>query len=102
LCVILAVDTIKYCKLRFLELAESYTWLNPHLSLRVTWNGEVKIDAMASNPTWSKWLPSWARAAWQSPEDLRPRPEALTLDLDAKRRLGKLERLRVVDPLALA
>jgi hypothetical protein len=43
-----------------------------------------------------------ARAAGQSPEDLRPRPEALTLDHDAKRRLGKLERLRVVDPLALA
>jgi histidine kinase/DNA gyrase B/HSP90-like ATPase len=57
------VDTIKYCKLRFLELAESYTWLNPHLSLRVTWNGEVKIDAMASNPTWSKWLPSWPTSA---------------------------------------
>jgi DNA topoisomerase VI subunit B len=44
---------------RFIDLAESYAWLNPHLSLRVTWNSEVKIDAEASNPTWCKWLPSW-------------------------------------------
>jgi hypothetical protein len=44
---------------RFLALAEAYTWLNPHLSLRVCWNGEVKIDVNASNPAWAKWLPSW-------------------------------------------
>jgi hypothetical protein len=46
-------------KERFLTLAESYTWLNPHLSLRVVWHGAVKINVMASNPTWAKWLPSW-------------------------------------------
>jgi Histidine kinase-, DNA gyrase B-, and HSP90-like ATPase len=44
---------------RFLALAEAYTWLNPHLSLRVCWNGEVKIDVSASNPAWAKCLPSW-------------------------------------------
>jgi hypothetical protein len=48
---------------RFLELVESYTWLNPHLSVRVSWNGEAKIDAKASNPTWDKWLPSWPTSA---------------------------------------
>jgi hypothetical protein len=53
------VDIIEHCKERFLELAESYAWLNPHLSLRVSWDGEVKIDVKASNPTWAKWLPSW-------------------------------------------
>jgi hypothetical protein len=36
--------------------------LNPHLSIRVSWDGEVKIDAKASNPTWDKWLPSWPTA----------------------------------------
>jgi hypothetical protein len=46
-------------KQRFLTLAESYTWLNPHLSLRVIWYGAVKINVTASNPTWAKWLPSW-------------------------------------------
>src|SRR5258708_13182556 len=48
---------------RFLELAESYAWLNPHLSLRVSWNGEVKIDVKASSPVWGKCLPSWPTAA---------------------------------------
>jgi DNA topoisomerase VI subunit B len=47
----------------FLRLAESYVWLNPHLSLRVTWNGECKIDIKASNPAWLKWLPSWPTSA---------------------------------------
>jgi Histidine kinase-, DNA gyrase B-, and HSP90-like ATPase len=47
----------------FLRLAESYAWLNPHLSLRVTWNGERKIDIKASNPAWGKWLPSWPTSA---------------------------------------
>jgi DNA topoisomerase VI subunit B len=53
-------DLIEGCKEELLELNSSYTWLNPHLSLRVTWNGEVKIDVEASNPSWAKWLPSWA------------------------------------------
>jgi hypothetical protein len=57
------VDTIAYCKSRFLALAESYAWLNPHLSIRVSWDGEVKIDVKASNPTWAKWLPSWPTSA---------------------------------------
>ena len=52
------IDIIEHCKEGFLRLAESYVWLNPHLSLRVSWDGEVKIDVKASNPTWDKWLPS--------------------------------------------
>jgi DNA topoisomerase VI subunit B len=47
----------------FLRLAESYAWLNPHLSLRVIWNGETEIDVAASAPTWAKWLPSWPTSA---------------------------------------
>jgi hypothetical protein len=50
-------------KREFLALAEKYAWLNPHLSLKVSWNGEGKIDANASNPTWDKWLPSWPTSA---------------------------------------
>jgi hypothetical protein len=46
-----------------LAAAESYTWLNPHLSLRLVWNGDVKINVEASNPTWAKWLPSWPTSA---------------------------------------
>jgi hypothetical protein len=54
---------IEYSKASFLVLAEAYAWLNPHLSLRVSWNGEVKIEIKASNPTWNKWLPSWPTSA---------------------------------------
>jgi hypothetical protein len=52
-------DIIDGCKKRFLELAESYAWINPHLGLRVSWGSDVKVDVTASNPTWSKWLPCW-------------------------------------------
>jgi DNA topoisomerase VI subunit B len=51
-------DIIANCKGEFLKLAESYVWLNPHLSLWVSWDGEVKIEVKASNPKWDKWLPS--------------------------------------------
>jgi DNA topoisomerase VI subunit B len=44
---------------KFLRLAESYPWLNPHLGFKVTWNGKTEINVRASNPTWAKWLPSW-------------------------------------------
>jgi DNA topoisomerase VI subunit B len=57
------VDLVDYSKAQFLELAESYAWLNPHLSIRVSWEGEVKIDAKASNPSWEKWLPSFPTSA---------------------------------------
>jgi Histidine kinase-, DNA gyrase B-, and HSP90-like ATPase len=57
------IDAVEACKQRLLALAESYLWLNPHLCLTVTWNGETKIDAKASNPAWDKWLPSWPTSA---------------------------------------
>jgi hypothetical protein len=57
------VDIIEYGKESFLRLAESYAWLNPHLSLRVTWNGERVIDIKPSNPAWQKWLPSQPTSA---------------------------------------
>jgi DNA topoisomerase VI subunit B len=52
-------DLIEYNKESFLRLARSYAWLNPHLSLWVSWNGVVVIDAKASSAAWTKWLPSW-------------------------------------------
>jgi DNA topoisomerase VI subunit B len=56
-------DIIEQCKVKFLQLAESYVWLNPHLTLRVSWNGERKLDIKASDPTWKKWLPTWPTSA---------------------------------------
>jgi DNA topoisomerase VI subunit B len=65
-------DLVAENKDGLLELAESYAWLNPHLSLSVTWNGEVKIDAKASNPSWTRWSPSWPTCAhWYDAGRLR-------------------------------
>ena len=50
-------------KQRFLALAESYAWINPHLSLRLEWNGKVELDVEASDLMWTKWLPFWPTSA---------------------------------------
>ena len=57
------LDLLEYGKIEFLLLAESYAWLNPHLSLKVIWNGVHCIDIKASNAGWAKWLPSWPTSA---------------------------------------
>jgi DNA topoisomerase VI subunit B len=65
-------DLLESAKPDFLRLAESYAWLNPHLTLRVTWNSVHVIDIKASNPTWTKWLPSWPTSAhWYDESRLR-------------------------------
>jgi hypothetical protein len=56
-------------KPRFLQLADDYTWLNPHLSLAVEWNGET-VSTAATAPAWKKWLPSEPTSPhWYGPEE---------------------------------
>jgi DNA topoisomerase VI subunit B len=43
---------------RFLQIADGYAWLNPHMGLKVTWDGEVQLDVKAFDAAWKKWLPS--------------------------------------------
>jgi DNA topoisomerase VI subunit B len=43
---------------RFKQLAESYIWFNPHLTLRASWHGQQFIDIAATDPHWQKWRPS--------------------------------------------
>ena len=50
-------------KERFLLLAEAYAWINPHLTLRVTWNGKTECDFKATDRHFSKWSPSWPTSA---------------------------------------
>jgi DNA topoisomerase VI subunit B len=57
------VDVVANRKNEFLHLAESYAWLNPHLAISVSWNGERVINVKASDPAWRKWLPSWPTCA---------------------------------------
>ncbi len=45
-------------KPRFLQIAADTTWLNPHLSLTVDWNGKRELDIAAAEPEWRKWGPS--------------------------------------------
>jgi DNA topoisomerase VI subunit B len=42
---------------QFKSLAASYAWVNPHLTLRGTFNGEVFVDVAATDPAWRKWKP---------------------------------------------
>jgi hypothetical protein len=43
-------------KPRFLQIAEDYTWLNPHLTLSLDWFEEHYVIT-ATGPDWSKWKP---------------------------------------------
>jgi DNA topoisomerase VI subunit B len=42
---------------QFKSLARSYGWVNPHLTLRGTFNGEIFVDVTATDPAWKKWKP---------------------------------------------
>jgi DNA topoisomerase VI subunit B len=53
-----ACSKLDQAKAHFLQMAEDFGWLNPHLSLSVSWRGKRCIDYKASNPTWPKWRPS--------------------------------------------
>jgi hypothetical protein len=55
---------------RFLQIAESFAWLNPHLIISATWNGKVRLDEFSAFRTdWKKWRacdptsPHWYNAA---------------------------------------
>jgi hypothetical protein len=42
----------------FVPTLGAFSWLNPHLSLTGTWNGETWFDVHATAPDWKKWRPS--------------------------------------------
>jgi DNA topoisomerase VI subunit B len=52
-----ACSLLEKSQARFLQMAEDFTWLNPHLSLTVHAFAEVRRIA-ATDPTWAKWGPS--------------------------------------------
>jgi hypothetical protein len=39
----------------FLQIADDFAWVNPHLRLRVVWDGFERIDRQPSDPHWRKW-----------------------------------------------
>jgi hypothetical protein len=48
---------LDWAKDDFINLAEAYAWLNPHLTLRGTWHGKEFINVRASDSAWKKWGP---------------------------------------------
>jgi hypothetical protein len=56
---------------RFLQIADDYTWLNPHLTLTAGWFGR-SISIEATTSSWPKWRPSDPTSAhWYEPEHLQ-------------------------------
>jgi DNA topoisomerase VI subunit B len=55
---------------RFLQIAEDYTVLNPHLTLTVDWFGEHR-NMKSTAPEWKKWRPSEPTSPhWYKPDHL--------------------------------
>jgi hypothetical protein len=65
-----AGSTLAEAKERFLQIADNYTWLNPHLALTVTWFGD-RSAVRASDSAWGKWRPSDPTCPhWYTPQHL--------------------------------
>jgi DNA topoisomerase VI subunit B len=57
-------------RVHFLQIAESFGWLNPHLTLSVRW-GRERFQHKASDPGWTKWRPSDPTCPhWYQPDHL--------------------------------
>ena len=55
---------------RFLQIADAYLWLNPHLTLDIDWFGDHH-GGQATDASWRKWKPSDPTSPhWYSPEHL--------------------------------
>jgi DNA topoisomerase VI subunit B len=64
----LASSILESSRARFLQIADDYTFVNPHLNLTVEWCGECHVRA-AGKPDWKKWIPSDPTCAhWYGPE----------------------------------
>jgi DNA topoisomerase VI subunit B len=75
-----ACSELDDAKARFLQVADDFTWINPHLTLSVDWNRPTEDDDSepmhptkwsipASNPGWTKWRPSDPTSAHWYDED---------------------------------
>ena len=40
---------------RFLQIAEDFAWLNPHLRIIARWDNHLFVDRQPSDPVWEKW-----------------------------------------------
>jgi len=64
-----SASSLTRTKSRFLQIADDFTFLNPHVSLRLDWFGERLLDVKSTDPTWHKWKPSDPTSPhWYEPE----------------------------------
>jgi DNA topoisomerase VI subunit B len=54
----LACSILADAKERFLQIADDFAWLNPHLDLTVIWDGVERVRHEPSAPEWKKWRAS--------------------------------------------
>jgi len=52
-----SLTLLEWAEQRFKQLAEGYTWFNPHLTLRGFWHGKQFLKVDATDPNWEKWRP---------------------------------------------
>jgi DNA topoisomerase VI subunit B len=65
-----ACSNLLDAKARFLQIADDFTWLNPHLTLTVDWFGE-QTTVEATDRAWQKWKPFDPTSPhWYKPEHL--------------------------------
>jgi hypothetical protein len=53
-----ACSILADAKARFLQIVDDFAWLNPHLRICVTWDGEVCVNREPSDTNWIKWKAS--------------------------------------------
>jgi hypothetical protein len=53
-----ACSILADAKSRFLQIADDFAWLNPHLTIVVAWDGERLVDRIRGIETWQKWKAS--------------------------------------------
>jgi len=65
-----ACSILEEARLQFLQIADDFAWLNPHLTISVDWFGS-EVVRESTDPLWAKWLPSDPTSPhWYSQERL--------------------------------
>jgi DNA topoisomerase VI subunit B len=87
-----ASQLLANAKSRFLQIAENYAWLNPHLSIHIDWFGQRMVDITARETGWAKWKPRDPTSPhWYRPTDLA-RLVGAYIDHDARAGLSRTVR----------
>jgi hypothetical protein len=59
-----ACSILQAAKARFLQIADDFGWINPHLGIRVEWNDIELVNRMPSHVGWEKWPPCAPTSAY--------------------------------------